>query len=88
LRQFPDGIYELPILENLFIGNNQIEEIDPYRIINMKHLATLNIQNNNLRQVPAELGKATHLKALLLEGNAFRVRKIKLHFFCLTMFIY
>ena len=39
----------------------------------MKHLATINLQNNDISRIPNELGRATQLRSLLLEGNVFRV---------------
>ena len=42
-------------------------------IIRMKHLTTLNLQNNDLDHVPPLLGKAQQLKSLHLEGNPFRI---------------
>lgn len=62
LTEISPGIYELRALENLFVTNNRINTIDPYKVINMKHLSTLNLQNNDLMQIPIELGKATQIK--------------------------
>lgn len=62
LTEFPEGIYQLPILENLFINSNKIREIDGAKIVQMKHLSTLNLQNNDLAQVPNELGLAHQIK--------------------------
>jgi Leucine-rich repeat (LRR) protein len=73
ITEISDGIYELPILENLFASNNRIQTIDPLKICNMKFLSTLNFQNNDLSQVPPELGRATQIKSLQLEGNGFRL---------------
>jgi Leucine-rich repeat (LRR) protein len=53
---------ELPILENLFANNNRINFIDPFKIIKMQFLHTLNLQNNDLSQIPHELGKAEQIK--------------------------
>lgn len=66
-------IYELPILEILFLNNNKLKEIDAEKIVKMKHLTTLNLQNNDIGRIAPELGKATQLKSLQLEGNAFRI---------------
>ena len=55
-------ILELPILENLFANNNRINTIDPFKIVKMKFLHTLNLQNNDLSQIPHELGKAEQIK--------------------------
>jgi Leucine-rich repeat (LRR) protein len=73
LTEIPSGVYDLPILENLFLNNNHIKSIDPFKINAMKFLTTLNLQNNDLLTIPIELGKAEHLKSLQLEGNPFRV---------------
>lgn len=72
LVEIPAGIYELPILENLFANNNKIKTVDPFKIISMRFLSTLNLQNNDILNLPIELGKADHLKSLQLEGNPFR----------------
>ncbi len=53
---------ELPILENLFANNNRINFIDPFKIVKMQFLHTLNLQNNDLSQIPHELGKAEQIK--------------------------
>ena len=58
----PDGVYELPILENLFMNDNKLKSIDALKILKMKHLATLNLQNNDLTHIPPELGKTTSIK--------------------------
>ncbi len=63
----------MPILENLFLNNNRIKTLDPYKIINMKCLSTLNLQNNDLENIPIELGRATQLKSMPLDGNPFRL---------------
>ena len=62
LTEFPMGVYELPILENLFCNNNHIKTVDPFKIIAMKFLSTLNLQNNDIMQVPIELGKAEQIR--------------------------
>jgi len=39
----------------------------------MKCLSTLNLQNNDLENIPIELGRATQLKSMPLDGNPFRL---------------
>ncbi len=73
MTEIPHGIYDLPILENLFLNNNKIKTLDPLGIVHMKHLSTLNLQNNDIQTVPPMLGKAQQLKSLMLEGNPFRI---------------
>ena len=62
LVEISPGCYELPQLENFFANNNHINSINPFKIISMKNLSTLNLQNNDLGQIPIELGKATQLR--------------------------
>lgn len=62
LTEFPEGIYQLPIIEILFMNSNKIKNIDGARICRMKHLCTLNLQNNDINQVPNELGLANQIK--------------------------
>ncbi|RNA38661.1 leucine-rich repeat-containing 40 [Brachionus plicatilis] len=69
----PDCVYQLPILENLFANNNQIKYIDGVKIVEMKCLALLNLQNNDIANVPPILGKAIQIKSLQLEGNPFKI---------------
>ena len=62
ITELPVGLYELPILENLFASNNRIQSIDATKIVGMKRLSTLNLQNNDISQLPPELGKAVQIK--------------------------
>ncbi len=62
LTEISPGVYDLKMLENLFVNNNHITTVDPFKIIDMKNLSTLNLQNNDLMQIPVELGKAVQLK--------------------------
>ena len=57
-------MHALKNLENLFANNNKICSIQANEIVQMKHLSTLNLQNNDISQVPPELGRATQLKYL------------------------
>lgn len=61
-KTIPDCIYQLPILENLFANNNQIKCFDGIKIVEMKCLSLLNLQNNDIDYVPAVLGKAIQIK--------------------------
>ena len=63
----------MPIIENLFANNNKIKTVDAIKILKMKSLTTLSLQNNDIQQVPLDLGKAIQLKSLQLEGNPFRL---------------
>ncbi|XP_053104552.1 leucine-rich repeat-containing protein 40 isoform X2 [Hemicordylus capensis] len=69
---FPSVLYRIPTLEAILLGNNQVGSLDPLQIKNMDKLGTLDLQNNDLLQVPPELGNCFNLRTLLLEGNPFR----------------
>jgi len=71
--QIPACVYELKSLENLFANDNKIQFIDAQKIMNLKRLSTLNLQNNDISQLQPELGLCTQLRYLQLEGNAFRL---------------
>ena len=60
-------------LETLLLNGNQIKVIDVQGLRQLKMLAVLDLANNDIQQVPPELGTLTQLRALQLEGNPFRV---------------
>uniref|UniRef100_A0A8C1HEP3 Leucine rich repeat containing 40 n=1 Tax=Cyprinus carpio carpio TaxID=630221 RepID=A0A8C1HEP3_CYPCA len=51
---------------------NQVGGIDPVQMKTLNRLCTLDLSNNDILQVPPELGDCTSLRALMLEGNPFR----------------
>ncbi|NXG14943.1 LRC40 protein, partial [Grallaria varia] len=71
-KEFPGVLYHLPALETILLSNNQVGSIDPVQLKGMERLGTLDLQNNDLLQVPPELGNCENLRTLLLEGNPFR----------------
>uniref|UniRef100_A0A8D2MRG5 Leucine-rich repeat-containing protein 40 n=1 Tax=Zonotrichia albicollis TaxID=44394 RepID=A0A8D2MRG5_ZONAL len=71
-KVFPSVLYHLPALENILLSNNQVGSIDPVQLKGLDKLGTLDLQNNDLLQVPPELGNCESLRSLLLEGNPFR----------------
>ncbi|XP_074641681.1 leucine-rich repeat-containing protein 40-like [Tubulanus polymorphus] len=72
LKSIPKALYGLPKLEILLASDNQIDKLDVTGIKETPVLATLDLQNNNISQVPPELGNCSQLRSLQLEGNAFR----------------
>ncbi|KAL8178486.1 UNVERIFIED_CONTAM: hypothetical protein K2H54_048867 [Gekko kuhli] len=61
-KVFPDVLYRIPTLETILLANNQIGSLDPLQIKNMDSLVTLDLQNNDLLQVPPELGNCINLR--------------------------
>ncbi|XP_068020612.1 leucine-rich repeat-containing protein 40 isoform X1 [Melanerpes formicivorus] len=72
LKAFPSVLYHILALETILLSNNQVGSIDPLQLKKMDNLGTLDLQNNDLLQVPPELGNCENLRTLLLEGNPFR----------------
>lgn len=58
----PSSLYEMKKLEIIFADNNKITMIDAAGFKNLPMLATLDLQNNNIEQVPPELGNCTQIK--------------------------
>ncbi|XP_054068518.1 leucine-rich repeat-containing protein 40 [Rissa tridactyla] len=71
-KVFPSVLYRILTLETVLLGNNQVGSIDPLQLKKLDRLGTLDLQNNDLLQVPPELGNCETLRTLLLEGNPFR----------------
>nr|XP_033772798.1 leucine-rich repeat-containing protein 40 [Geotrypetes seraphini] len=71
-KVFPAVLYRMPNLEIILLGNNQIGSVDPLQLKMLNKLTTLDLQNNDILQVPPELGNCENLRMLQLEGNPFR----------------
>ncbi|XP_056270798.1 leucine-rich repeat-containing protein 40 isoform X3 [Pseudoliparis swirei] len=71
-NSFPEVLYQIVSLETVLLGNNQVDEVDPHRLIKLVHLSTLDLSNNDLLNIPPELGLCASLRCLSLEGNPFR----------------
>ncbi|XP_008280063.1 leucine-rich repeat-containing protein 40-like isoform X2 [Stegastes partitus] len=71
-KSFPEVLYQVLSLETVLLGNNQVGGVDPCRLMKLVHLSTLDLSNNDLLNIPPELGLCTSLRCLSLEGNPFR----------------
>uniref|UniRef100_A0A671TBH3 Leucine-rich repeat-containing protein 40 n=1 Tax=Sinocyclocheilus anshuiensis TaxID=1608454 RepID=A0A671TBH3_9TELE len=71
-KSFPEVLYHISSLETILISNNQVGGIDPVQMKTLNNLSTLDLSNNDIMQVPPELGNCTSLRALMLDGNPFR----------------
>lgn len=70
--KLPGVIGNWPTLEILFVSDNQIDEVDMDSLSKLSQIAVLDLRNNNISQVPPELGNMRQLRSLQLEGNPFR----------------
>ncbi|XP_040896012.1 leucine-rich repeat-containing protein 40 [Toxotes jaculatrix] len=71
-KSFPEVLYQIESLETVLLGNNQVGGVDPSRLMKLVHLSTLDLSNNDLLNIPPELGLCSSLRCLSLEGNPFR----------------
>ncbi|XP_029285687.1 leucine-rich repeat-containing protein 40 [Cottoperca gobio] len=71
-KSFPQVLYQIVSLDTVLLGNNQVNEVDPHRLMKLVHLSTLDLSNNDLLNIPPELGLCSSLRCLSLEGNPFR----------------
>lgn len=71
-QYLPSAMYSLQRLEIIIASDNAISDIDVSGLSKLQALAVLDLHNNNIKNVPPELGTLTQLRSLLLEGNLFR----------------
>lgn len=60
--KLPSVLYSFPKLEIIFANDNKVETIEAEGLKKLSALATLDLQNNNVAQVPPELGLCTQIK--------------------------
>ena len=58
----PSVLYEMKKLEIIFADTNKITTIDATGLKGLPVLATVDLQNNNIEQVPPELGTCSQIK--------------------------
>lgn len=61
-KSFPEVLYQILSLETVLLGNNQVGGVDPSRLIKLEHLSTLDLSNNDLLNIPPELGLCSSLR--------------------------
>lgn len=61
-KELPGCLHGLPKLEIILASDNQINTLDVPGLINTTQLATLDLQNNDLTQIPPKLGNCTQLR--------------------------
>lgn len=60
--ELPEAIYDVVSLEGLIANDNRIAEINVSSLGKLRRLAVLNLANNNISQVPAELGNLKNIR--------------------------
>ncbi|KAF3835630.1 hypothetical protein F7725_028188 [Dissostichus mawsoni] len=68
-KSFPQVLYDIVSLETVLLGTNQVNGVDPHRLMKLINLSTLDLSNNDLLNVPPELGLCSSLRCLSLEGT-------------------
>lgn len=58
----PECVYGMVGLEILLASDNKITEINVDGLKNLKRIATLDLTNNNISQIPPELGNVTQIR--------------------------
>ncbi|XP_021798556.1 leucine-rich repeat-containing protein 40 isoform X3 [Papio anubis] len=61
-KMLPEVLYRIFTLETILISNNQVGSVDPQKMKMMENLTTLDLQNNDLLQIPPELGNCVNLR--------------------------
>ncbi|CAG2068688.1 unnamed protein product, partial [Timema podura] len=71
-QDIPECVYDLKGLEILAMRGNKLSTISVPGLARLKRLAVLDLADNNISQVPPQLGNLTQLRTLELAGNGFR----------------
>ena len=69
----PECVYDCTALETLVANDCAIVELNAERLATLSLLSCLDLSNNQIRTVPPKLGLCQGLKALKLQGNAFKI---------------
>ncbi|XP_022251317.1 leucine-rich repeat-containing protein 40-like isoform X2 [Limulus polyphemus] len=71
-EKIPTVVFTFDKLEILFASDNRITSINVLGLTKLPILTVLDLRNNNITNVPPELGNLRQLRSLVLEGNPFR----------------
>ncbi|XP_041646167.1 leucine-rich repeat-containing protein 27-like isoform X2 [Cheilinus undulatus] len=69
LKHVPDSVMKNSKLKNLYLRGNQIASIPGSLFFSLPNLEWLDLRDNRIETLPAEIGSHRCLKTLLLEGN-------------------
>ncbi|KAJ5172442.1 hypothetical protein N7492_005035 [Penicillium capsulatum] len=70
-REFPKGVYKLPLLEILDISRNKVTAL-PDEINKLRSLRVLSVMQNRLDDLPVGLSEMNKLQILKVAGNPLR----------------
>lgn len=65
----PEVLYSIASLETILAGNNQITAINVDGFMKMKSLTCLDLHNNDIQQVPPQIGRMEWLRLVDLSYN-------------------
>jgi Leucine-rich repeat (LRR) protein len=68
ITDIPDSLAQAQSLETLDMSNNKINNMDASAIQKCKKMNNLNLSNNDMQNIPPELGLATQLRNINLKG--------------------
>ncbi|XP_071952369.1 leucine-rich repeat-containing protein 40-like [Antedon mediterranea] len=71
-KDLPDVVYTWSKLEVILVSENKITSIDVASLRKLPKLSSLDMTNNDIGEVPPELGLVESLRSLQLNGNRFR----------------
>ncbi|XP_053358847.1 LOW QUALITY PROTEIN: leucine-rich repeat-containing protein 27-like [Clarias gariepinus] len=69
LKVIPDYVCKYTSLKNLYLEGNELSILPDNLLSSLPHLLWLDLRNNQLTCLPANIGQHRCLKTLLLEGN-------------------
>ncbi|TSK22643.1 Leucine-rich repeat-containing protein 27 [Bagarius yarrelli] len=69
LKVIPDYVCKCTSLKNLYLEGNDLSRLPDNLFSSLPHLLWLDLRNNQLTCLPADIGQHRCLKTLLLEGN-------------------
>ncbi|KAB5581570.1 hypothetical protein PHYPO_G00177240 [Pangasianodon hypophthalmus] len=69
LKVIPDYVCKYTLLKNLYLEGNELSSLPDNLFSRLPYLLWLDLRNNQLTCLPADIGQHRCLKTLLLEGN-------------------
>jgi len=67
--EFPECLYSMSNLENVRLSGNMIDTLSGPKLKNMSSLKSLNLDNNEIVEIPVEMGSLVNMESLSLRSN-------------------